>query len=1064
MIKEELYITYIPKDGFITANTTSDATDKLIDSGALFITGTTPIIVGDLVINATTDFSAKVVSVDSDTQLTLSIDIFPSGSSPVRYKIYKKVTDKVELLESLRPNLTFNIADIAKPDQRKSDYSKTITLPGSKKLNKVFEWIFEVNIDLQTFNPNLKTDVLYLVDGETSLDGYLQLKQVDILDNDDVVYQCTIIGRVGNFINDLSTNELTDLDMTSLNHLYDKTRQVATWNYPLSTDYVYPMVNYDINYAGQPFTESWDVEDFYPAITAKKYIDVMFDAAGYSYSSAFFDSTYFENLIIPFSSKNFALTETQINDRIFEANTPEVLATGLDYLYALEKNDDSSFDDDFINNTTEVYDVSNIHSIVTGVYTPNEDGYYNIEAMLQLQGVFTAPSAGVTNYELISYIHGYIEINKYTSGGVFISTLDQVSFGVSDIGASVAPSATVTTAAAPTTSSADYIYPSLVGSSTTTIVSNGNNTNSICNKFYVSTSNVFLSSSEQIKIEVKYAVRKDVTYGALYTDKCWRIGGTYYNGPVNGYKLNLLSGYFKNSVVNSGYVEGNTIDMNGAIPLKIKQKDFFMSIVKMFNLYIQADTTNEKNLFIEPRDDFYNNTIADWSQKLDVSKKLEFLPMGALDSKEYLFTYKQDKDYYNQLYIDTWNDVYGQREKIIENDFLKNKYKTEVIFSPTPSVGQEWYDRVIPTIIKFDDKNGVQRTESNIRILQWAGLKDTQQQWSYEDNAGSLDLKNQYPYAGMYNEPYTPTEDIGFGLTNEIYWSAVFGKTITWSNNNLYNKYYKKFIEEITNINSKVVKGWFYLKPSDIRNLSFRSQYYFEGAYFRLNKIENYNPDSPVTKCEFLKLKDADTFASETTTATGGINVKLGSEDVPKFSNGDAQLKNGNSLGNRSQNIKGNDNYISRSATNVDIKGDTNKVYSNAYNITIQGNNNVIRSGVENITLINTNNVTVSSSDVTYINNEARGAGSIVIITSSTAAEESVVTYEVDTTSGSVLVTLPSAPTVGKVWNFKKTVAANTLQLRTAGSETIDGAATLNITGLYHSYSVQFDGVNYIII
>ena len=97
------------------------------------------------------------------------------------YITYKKpgtaayITDKVELLESLRPNLTFNIADVAKPDKRKSDFSKTIKLPGSKKLNKVFEWIFEVNIDLQTFNRNLKTDVLYLVDGETNLDGYLQI-------------------------------------------------------------------------------------------------------------------------------------------------------------------------------------------------------------------------------------------------------------------------------------------------------------------------------------------------------------------------------------------------------------------------------------------------------------------------------------------------------------------------------------------------------------------------------------------------------------------------------------------------------------------------------------------------------------------------------------------------------------------------------------------------------------------------------------------------------------------------------------------------------------------------
>ena len=105
--------------------------------------------------------------------------------------------------------------------------------------------------------------------------------------------------------------------------------------------------------------------------------------------------------------------------------------------------------------------------------------------------------------------------------------------------------------------------------------------------------------------------------------------------------------------------------MNNTIPKKIKQKDFFMSLVKMFNLYVQADTQNDKNVFIEPRDDFYDSTIKDWSQKLDVSKQLEYLPMGALDSKDYLFTYKADKDYYNELYTTTWDEIYGQEKESI---------------------------------------------------------------------------------------------------------------------------------------------------------------------------------------------------------------------------------------------------------------------------------------------------------------------------------------------------------------------------------------------------------------
>ena len=45
--------------------------------------------------------------------------------------------ESVELLGSLNPNLTFNISDIAKPDKRKADFSKTINLPASKRLNKI---------------------------------------------------------------------------------------------------------------------------------------------------------------------------------------------------------------------------------------------------------------------------------------------------------------------------------------------------------------------------------------------------------------------------------------------------------------------------------------------------------------------------------------------------------------------------------------------------------------------------------------------------------------------------------------------------------------------------------------------------------------------------------------------------------------------------------------------------------------------------------------------------------------------------------------------------------------
>lgn len=1073
MVKEELYLSYISTTIYVTGTNTSVTANKLVDSGALFITGATPITIGDLVFNTDTHISAFVTEVDSDTQLTLGVNIFLA--TPKVYRINKKVTERVELLGSLQPNLTFNISDIKNPDKRKSDFSKSISLPGSKKINKIFEHIFEINLDLQTFNPNLKTDVLYLVNGETIIDGYLQLKEIKNIDKN-ITYEVTIIGRVGNFINELGNKELTDLDMTSLNHVYNKVSQEATWNYPLSTDYVYPMINYDINYGGQGSTEDWDVEDLFPAITVKKYIDKIFSDVGYTYTSAFFNSEYFENLIIPFSSKNFALTETSINNRIFEANTPLYNASGTNIKKFYGIGDTVVFNPTDLRtngysfltkNTVEVFDPSNIHNPATGVYTVNQDGFYNLEAAYDFQLYMITPVLTSYAYNMTE-VYGSLQINKYDSLGNFISTLDEVEIGINyDHTQTLNSLSSYNSGLTPTYPEDWFVIPGLttvtVFSSTAYMSELGATSRPYnpVNRYQTNCNNVFLESGQQIKVEIT---------AALYGQDCnFNYSSTplYPHYKVDGgeFQLRILNGYFKNSVVNSGYVEGNTIDMNGAIPLKIKQRDFFMSIVKMFNLYVQSDTQNEKHLLIEPREDFLTSDIVDWSQKLDNSKDVTYLPMGALDSKDYLYKYKEDKDYYNKLYKETWDEVYGQRKFGISNDFLKNEFKTEIIFSPTPNVGQDWYDRVIPTIIKYDDKNGVQRTESNIRILQWAGLKNTQQGWRYTDNAGVFDFKTSYPYAGMYNDPYTPTEDIAFGLTQEIYYSDGFNNTLTLTNNNLFNKYHKKFIEEITDINSKIVRGYFNLNPSDIKNLSFRKQFRFNNSYFRLNKIENYNPGE-LTMCEFLKIKDAEVFVPEGIIIIGAVSFKIGEETAPKFSNGNAFLHNGNSLGNRSQYIQGDNNYISRSATNINIKGNSNKVYSNALNITIQGDNNVIKSGAKNINLINTNGITISQSNITVIDNVIKGPGSVVSVTTTPyIATEEILTYLVDTTAGNIEFYLPDTTTIGQTFVIKLIEASNTLNITTAsGTPRIDGAANVFTSTLYYTFIIRFDGVNYQII
>jgi hypothetical protein len=358
------------------------------------------------------------------------------------------------------------------------------------------------------------------------------------------------------------------------------------------------------------------------------------------------------------------------------------------------------------------------------------------------------------------------------------------------------------------------------------------------------------------------------------------------------------------------------------------------------------------------------------------------------------------------------------------------------------------------------------RTNANIRILDYDGVKPTNQSWNLRivNSLGSVLTSvsyTVYPYAGMWDDPYNPTEDIGFGLPKEIYWDSTFG-TITVSNNNLYNKYHKKELEEQTDKDSKLVTGWFLLNPTDIYNLDFKKQYFFDNAFFRLQEVK-YKPNSyEVSECKFLKLKTADNFVSTTVPLIGGYTEEIADEKMPASSF--KLMSNNNILTEKSANVKGSGNNINRTSKYIDIVGDNNKVSSNCKNITIQGDNNVIESNLENITLINTSNVTVTESNVTYINGEIKGSGSVVTIDSNTTADEKVSTYLCDTSGGSIVISLPDFPTVGKVWNFKKIALNNTIQIRVNAPNSIDGLLTKNITALNNSYTLQFDGAAYKII
>ena len=781
----------------------------------------------------------------------------------------------VELTQDVAVALNFAISDIAEPEKVKADYSKTIKLPGSETINKIFSHIYNVNIDLEhssaTFNPNIRVEARYSINSVELIDGFIQLKKINIKDGC-ITYDVNLFGRNANLFNDIGEKLMTELDISEFDHDWTRQNEEDSWAtqiiqggvpvpFALGNGYVYSMIDY-----GYDETEDeWSVENFLPAVYAKTYMDKIFEDAGYSYNSTFLNSTYFKSLIIP-ASRNLKLTTQQIEDRKCIINTA-VLQTVNRTNEGIGANYTISFDNAVQDNLGQ----SGIPPASTTI-TINQSGIYNLIGEANYNAVFDS-SVAAPGISVNSLVRMRANLQLVVNGGVTnVNTLEMTATNPF--------TNTYTTAINPTPPDADY-NPGTFNPASVSIVNR---------------SGIFLNAGDVVTLQVQYSLLRigaivppPYTIAELFEDA--GTPGTYYTGQVD---LNIRAADLRVIPVGSNLVEGNAIDMNGMIPEEIKQKEFVKGIINMHNLYIQPDRENPKILDIEPRDDFYTTDTVDWSSKLDTSNEILIEPLGALKFRDFEFSYKSDKDYYNELYEDTWEEVYGYRRVILDNEFLRGTKKIEVIFSPTPIIGDLDHDRIYPEIFKTDSANNKVQMDMNIRILYYGGLKSTNNSWLHTSTIVADVTRTDYPYAGHLDDPYNPTLDINFGLTKEVFYSGNFA-TVNGTIAGLVNKYYYNYIEEISNENSKIVTAYFNLNAQDINELTFKKQYFFNNSYYRLQQVIDYSPlQRKLTKCVFIKLAEIVPFVGAPFIINGGSGSVTGGVDNEPLPSFDQPFKDNN--------------------------------------------------------------------------------------------------------------------------------------------------------------------------
>ena len=266
---------------------------------------------------------------------------------------------------------------------------------------------------------------------------------------------------------------------------------------------------------------------------------------------------------------------------------------------------------------------------------------------------------------------------------------------------------------------------------------------------------------------------------------------------------------------------------------------------------VTEDKSIDKHLVIEPWASFYNTTPSsyeDWSDKIDRDKQIRMKPMSEINSRYYELNYRQDNDYYNELYKKKYNEGYGNR--IFDNgfDFARDKETVEVIFSGTPLVGYVGEDKVASTI--FKKTNDVEeRIDSVIRVMQCKKITGVAS-WKIMDSASTVVTGTDYGYAGHLDDPDAPDADICFGVPKELYFTLSTGNL----SNNLFNAYYSGYMAEITDKDSRLLQCMIKLNEVDIFNLDFATFKFIDGGLYRLAKLIDYSPGTnDLTKAEFLR-------------------------------------------------------------------------------------------------------------------------------------------------------------------------------------------------------------------
>jgi hypothetical protein len=342
-------------------------------------------------------------------------------------------------------------------------------------------------------------------------------------------------------------------------------------------------------------------------------------------------------------------------------------------------------------------------------------------------------------------------------------------------------------------------------------------------------------------------VFEDVTIPANTTSNI----GFVFTAPALGGAGTILSGATVLWTCIDNPASIGVVDMRTALPADVKQSDLLVDLQKMFNLYFMPDAQDPKLLYIEPFKDFYSSGVVDWTQKVDENQEQLLTNGDPNQYKSLVFKYKDMGDYLSKTYKSSnplAKEGYGGRQFLTQNFYGKSEFVCETM-AGTLIPGSFTTDKVIGRAWDLEGSTAsgtVKQLNTGYRLAQYNSIAQGTTSWFYQTGVSGSFATGEYvanvPFVSHIDNPYAPTEDLAFGIPRQVFYNAVnaSGTPITYTNNNLYNKYWLNYITETTSKEALQLELTMVLNCVDIYQLDFRKPIYYNGIRWRLLEIRDY--------------------------------------------------------------------------------------------------------------------------------------------------------------------------------------------------------------------------------